>query len=123
MDREEEERDQGWLEERKRGGSKVDGRKGNEGSGRLEEKAEGGHQSRTHGLLSILLADCSERIKDVSAQGEEKIKHVWMKAGTMSGVGKSKMNELRRDGAGTKWPKRKRRQLRRGRASRRPGFL
>lgn len=78
--------DQRWTERRKkgirggwrrgRGGSKVDGRKGNEGSGRLEEKAEGGHQRRAHGLPSILLADCAERIKDVSAQGEERIDHV-----------------------------------------------
>lgn len=46
----------------------------------MEEKAEGGHQRRTHGFLSILLADCTERMKDVSAQGEERIDHVEMKA-------------------------------------------
>lgn len=78
--------DQRWTERRKkgirggwsrgRGGSKVDGRKGNEGSGRLEEKAEGGHQRRTHGLPSILLADCSGGMKDASAQGAERIDHV-----------------------------------------------
>lgn len=42
----------------------------------MEEKAEGGHQRRTHGFSSILLADCSGGIKDMSAWGEERIDHV-----------------------------------------------
>lgn len=78
--------DQRWTERRKkgirggwsrgRGGSKVDGRRGNEGSGRLEERAEGGHQRRTHGLPSTVPADCSERMKDASARGAEGMDHV-----------------------------------------------
>lgn len=42
----------------------------------MEEKAEGGHQRRTHGFSSMFLADCLERIKDVFVRGEERTDHV-----------------------------------------------
>lgn len=59
-----------------------------QGGWRRERK--GGHQRRrTHGLPSIVLADCSERMRDASAQGAERIDHVYMKARTKSGVEKN----------------------------------
>lgn len=71
VDRREEERDQRWMEERKRG---IGGRRrrGNEGLGKVEKR---GIRCGGHGLVASRV---QERIRDLSAQEKEKIDHVWM---------------------------------------------
>lgn len=88
VDRGEEERDQRWMEERKRGiGGGRSG--GNEGSGGWR-RGRGRHQMLGRGVYTRMV---EERMKDVSAQGKEKIDHVWMEEWTKwdqkdEGVGK-----------------------------------
>lgn len=83
MDRGEEERDQRWMEERKRGiGGRWRG--GNEGSGGWRrERERGGIGGEDLGFSTKTVASrAEERMKAVSAPGKEKRDHVWMEEWT-----------------------------------------